>query len=337
MPASPVRPFVKRTEDLIQPPEVGIISLFGGFLGLLPVALQKRIMEGSTQKNPYMGFVVDPYAFFLCHEITDLEGTQRLLPDDFRIVPTAVFEGDEPKPTVIFGAFNVHTSAFWGNRVEMYVIAEHKPSGLLGWVIVDYDSNTLSFDPGQGFEGPATSRSVVTTTHRAEVLVDVVTDTRRIAAVADLEKAISRPLDPRLWVEGNLCVGYGGTLGDGGDPFGLLFDPGEMEKALEIPLDAVELQELTWHPGLYDPTPHRVAVFPYAQHFITSQVPTQAQVTTPEGLDGFVRRFVEGPAPKGFSSSAIKTSMFIGWCISTTLTLSMAAWIVVHLMSGHGH
>ena len=144
MPDSPVRPFVKRTEDLIQPPEVGIISLFGGFLGLLPVALQKRIMEGSTQKNPYMGFVVDPYAFFLCHEITDLEAAESLLPEDFRIVPTAVFEGDEPKPTVIFGAFNVHTSAFWGNRVEMYVIAEHKPSGLLGWVIVDYDSNTLT-------------------------------------------------------------------------------------------------------------------------------------------------------------------------------------------------
>ena len=40
---------------------------------------------------------MQPYAFFLCHEIVDLEKAQALIPDHFRIVPTRVFEGDEPK------------------------------------------------------------------------------------------------------------------------------------------------------------------------------------------------------------------------------------------------
>ena len=53
-------------------------------------------------------------------------------------------------------------------------------------------------------------------------------------------------LDQQLWVEGNLSVDYGGDLGDGeSEPFGLIFDPGEMENALRIPLEQVILEENT--------------------------------------------------------------------------------------------
>ena len=171
--------YIKRTETMVRPDEVAIISMFGSLLGKAPVAAQQKVMQSSAKANPHMGFVVEPYGLFLCHEIADLEQAQALIPSRFRIVPTRIFEDDEPRPYVIFGAFTVHTSAMWGSRVEMYVIAEDQQTGLLSWVIVDYDTNTLSFDPGQGFVDPTADRSVVTTTHRGTVLVDMEATARR--------------------------------------------------------------------------------------------------------------------------------------------------------------
>jgi hypothetical protein len=336
----PVRPYVKRTEGLIRPPEVSMISLFGGMLGVLPVSMQKKIMASSTEKNPYMGFVVEPYALFLAHEITDIEQAQRLIPAEYKVVPARLFADEAPKPLVIFGGFSVHTSAFWGNRLEMYIIAEHVPTGLLSWLIVDYDSNTLSFDPGQGFAGANTAKAVITTSHRGEVLLDFESaiNGRRVAVAASVRDGVETPLDQPLWIEGNLSIGYGGEMSDepGAPPFGLLFDPGEMERALRIPLDHVQIDAMDWHAGLYDPTPLTCACFPYAQHFITSQVPTSSAVSTREQLDAFVREFNQGPAPQGFSSSAIKKSMFVGWLCSTTLTFSLLGWVIFDWLSNHG-
>ena len=71
----------------------------------------------------------------------------------------------------ILGAFNVHTSVFWGSRVELYVIARNTRTGMLSWIICDYESNTISYGPGQGFSTSSTSRAVVTTSHAGEVIV----------------------------------------------------------------------------------------------------------------------------------------------------------------------
>ena len=37
-----------------------------------------------------------------------------------------MFEGTEPRFAGILAAFNIHTSVFWGSRVELYVIAENE-------------------------------------------------------------------------------------------------------------------------------------------------------------------------------------------------------------------
>ena len=66
-------------------------------------------------------------------------------------MPTAIFEETEPRICGVIGAFNVHTSVFWGTRVELSLIAENTTTGMLSWVICDYESNTISYDPGQGF------------------------------------------------------------------------------------------------------------------------------------------------------------------------------------------
>lgn len=328
--------YTKRTENMVRPEEVGIISTFGSMLGAAPVGLQKAIMERSMKANPHMGFVVEPYAFFLCHEITDLEAAQKLVPAHHKIIPTRIFADDEPRPYVIFGAFTVHTSAFWGSRIEMYVITENTETGLLSWVIADYDTNTLSFDPGQGFVDGNALNSVVTTTWRGTVLVDMESPTRRIAAEADLGAGIATPLDQRLWLEGNLSVAYGGELDDGRSAsFGLVFEPGEMVQALRIPKDAVRLDEITWHPGLFAPEPAQVVCFPYAQHFITSGIPTDTGVRTEEQLLEAVATINGLPPSKGFSSKAIRRSMYVSGAVSFLVTNTLLIWLVLHYVLKH--
>ena len=176
----------------------------------------------------------------------------------------------------IVSAFNVHTSVFWGSRVEFYLIAENCKTGLLSWIIIEYESNTHSYDPKQGFVGPSTSHSVVTTSYLGEIIVDVKSarSNNRLVLVADLKKSMLKKLDQRLWVEGNLSVDYGGELQQCTKPFSLVFDPTEMAQALKIPINDIALCTNTFGAGLLDPMRFEAACFPYAQHFVTTSVPT---------------------------------------------------------------
>jgi hypothetical protein len=92
-------------------------------------------------------------------------------------------------------------------------------------------------------------------------------------------------LDQRLWVEGNLSVDYGGELQQCTKPFSLVFDPKEMAQALKLPLDDISLCTNTFGAGALDPMPFEAACFPYAQHFVTTSVPTATSMRTAEDLE----------------------------------------------------
>ena len=287
--------FTKHTEMLVSPKTVGGLYKRAEMLAKLPVGAQKWIVEHAPGADPYIGFVVEPYCSFLAYEITDTEAVRRLLPPGYELIPAAMFDGAPRTPCAILGAFNVHTSVFWGSRVELYLIAENTKTGMMSWVIVDYESNTISYDPGQGFSGSTTSRSVVTTTFAGDVVVDVESAERpnRISYVMDLDAASMRPLEQRLWIEGNLSVDYGGrVMEEDSKPFGLIFDPGEMAKALEIPLDAVTVEHNTFGAGLLAAEPFEAAVFPYAQHFMTTSFPRETPITDVAGLEQAVREMI---------------------------------------------
>jgi hypothetical protein len=158
---------------------------------------------------------------------------------------------------------------------------------MLTWVICDYESNTINYDPGQGFSGATTSRSVITTTHAGEVLIDVESRERpnRLRVTASLPGAGMRVLDQRLWVDGNLSVDYGGRLADAASqPFGLIFDPGEMAQALQLPLDAVDVGVNTFGAGVLAPEPFEAACFPYTQHFLTTNYPQSTPIRDESAL-----------------------------------------------------
>jgi len=292
---SDLRRYVKLTERAVVPATVATRVQGIGILRRLPRWLQKAIIDRGSRTDPYMSFIVEPYAVFLAFEITDPAAAARLLPAGYRLQPSAMFAGTEPRLCAIVSAFNVHTNVFWGSRVEFYLVAENQQTGLLSWVIEEYESNAHSYDPSRGFTLPSTSHSVVTTSYRGEVIVDVAgrESGNGLVLTADLTNAQLADLDQRLWVEGNLSVDYGGELQESTKPFSLVFDPGEMAQALRLPLEDISLCTNTFGRDMLDPRPFEVAVFPYAQHFITTSFPTGTSLRTAEDLESAVRGISE--------------------------------------------
>jgi hypothetical protein len=287
--------FVELTELKVSPKDVAKLYARAEMLARLPLSLQRWIV-GRAGGDPYMGFVVEPYCLFLAYEIDDPAAAAALLPPGYELVPTSMFADGQPRHCAILGAFNLHASVFWGSRIELYLIAEHTATGMLTWIICDYESNTINYDPGQGFSGATTSRSVITTTHAGEVLVDVQSKERpnSLRVTAALPGAAMRPLDQRLWVDGNLSVDYGGRLADDASvPFGLIFDPGEMAQALHVPLGATAVEENTFGAGFLAAEPFEVACFPYAQHFLTTSYPQASPIRDEEALLGAARAHAE--------------------------------------------
>jgi len=282
-----LRRFIKTTEKMVVPAKVASTTQGSSLLRKLPLRLQRYIVKRGARSNPYMSFVVEPYPVFLSFEVTDIETAERVLPPNYSLFPSAMFSDTRKRPCAIISAFNVHTSVFWGTRLEFYLIAENCKTGLLSWIISEYESNTHSYDPSQGFIGPSTSHSVVTTSYLGEIIVDVASakSDNSLKLIADLKNAVLTELDQRLWVEGNLSVDYGGELQQCTKPFSLVFDPKEMAQALKIPLKDISLCTNTFGVGALDPIPFEVACFPYAQHFVTTSVPTATSMRTAEDLE----------------------------------------------------
>ncbi len=206
--------FTKEVERLIDPITVGSLHFLQYFNQMLPKSIQKRIVRASSKKTPYMGFVVEPYSSFLCYEIIDLDQARTLLPDGFELIKTKIFKDDEPKYYCIFGNIRAHTSAFWGVRTEFYIIAKDKKTNLLSWIIVDYDTNTISFDSKNGLSSPNSEQSVITINHRGRLYVDVKRKdkSRELIYNTNIEDGAMKALDQRLWLEGNLSIGYGSNF-----------------------------------------------------------------------------------------------------------------------------
>ena len=281
-----LRRFITHTELKVSPKEVAKLYQRAESLARLPQSVQRWIVSHAGGDD-YVGFVVEPYCLFLAYEIEDPAAASRLLPPGYELVPTTMFDGDEPRLACILGAFNVHSSVFWGSRVELYLIARNTRTGMLTWVICDYESNTISYDPGQGFSGATTRHAVVTTSHAGDVIVDVASKVgpNHLTVSAALPGASMDSLDQELWVDGNLSVDYGGHLMDPDSvPFGLIFDPGEMERALRISADDVDIERNTFGAGYRAAEPFQVACFPYAQHFLTTSYPQASPIRDGAGL-----------------------------------------------------
>jgi hypothetical protein len=310
--------FTKSVERLVRPIDVGTLHFLQSLNGSLPKNVQKKMVEKSSTKTPYMGFVVEPYSYFLAYEIVDYEWAKKLIPDNFELEKTKVFEDDEPKYYGIFGCFNAHTSGFWGLRVEFYIIAKNKDTGLLSWVIVDYDTNTISYDPKNQLSTSNATDSLLTVDFNGQLYVDVNNNDneRKLIFSSNIEKGEMRPLDKRLWIEGNLSIGYGTKkMGDDAGMFALMFDPHEFDRALDIPVDAFELNTNTWFKGLLKEEPDKRLCFPYAQHYVSDSPGYSSGITNEDELVELVNT-LDFSKVDVFSTDSFKKMFKVGTTVS---------------------
>jgi len=323
--------FAKGVERLIDPISVGTLHYMQSFNQILPKAIQKQFVKSSAKKTPYMGFVVEPYSLFLCYEIADIQQAESLLPDGFKLVKTKILADDEPKYYCIFGCVRAHTSAFWGCRTEFYVIAEDQRTGLLSWIIVDYVTDTISYDSKNGLSSPNSSQSVITIDYNGTIFIDIQKHdaSHQLKCDVNVEEGKMQNLDQRLWLEGNLSIGYGRNLSDNGaDILALKFEPGEVEKALKIPTASLHIETNTWYPGLFANEPSQVVCFPYAQHFISDSPGHSSVIRNKSELTAAVET-IDFSKIKVFSTKSFKI-MFLASAISSfTITLTLVTLLIL--------
>lgn len=313
--------FIKGVEKLVDPISVGSLHFIQFFNSLLPKKMQKALIKSSSKKIPYMGFIVEPYAYFLCYEIEDLDYAKRLIPDNFRLVKTKIFNNDDSKYYIIFGCINARTSAFFGSRVEMYIIAENKDTNLLSWIIIDYDSNTISYDNKNGLSNIG-SKTIITTSYDGNIIVDIEDkkQTRKLVFDSDITKGVMTKLDQRLWLEGNLSIGYGKEISRNGDIFSLKFNKGEVEKALKIPITSLNLISNTWFKGLFKDKPEQLVCFPYAQHFLSDSPFNSSNLKSEKELHKSINN-IDFNNIKVFSTKSFKIMFLVGSITSFLITL----------------
>lgn len=265
--------YAKGVEKLVDPMEVGKTHYLQTKLSKLPVWLQRKIVTSATKKADKMPFVVEPYCFFLFYEIPDPSKVQKFMPDGFVPARSAVFEGGPEKYYGIVSMFRIHTSVFWGARAEFYLVAENTKTGLMSWIMMDYISDTISYDEKHGLKSPDTESLVMTTTCEGDFVCEMksLDNKKKVRCQANLMKAKMKPLNQRLWIEGNTSIAYGRLAGEAdGDLFSLTFFPEEMKQALEVSLGDVALAEVaTATTGKFGAVLERAACFPFAQHMLS--------------------------------------------------------------------
>ena len=323
--------FIKGVEKLIDPIEVSTIHFIQYFNKFVPKNIQRKMANSSGKTTPYMGFVVEPYSSFLFYEIKDIELAKSFLPNNFELEKIRIFEDDDPKYMCIFGCTNAHTSGFIGARVEFYIIAKNLDTNMTSWIIADYDTNTITYDPKDIFRDPNSKTSINTIDFDGHLYVDMINDDdRRLAFDFDISKGKFKKLDENLWINGNLSIGYGKNKSIK-DPeiFSLIFDFHEFEQALDIDLASVNIVENNWFDGLFYDKPLKVACFPYAQHFLSDSPGSRSNIRSKDDLFNTFKN-IDFDKTKPFSTENIKKLFLLnGVLLSISMLINIILLLIV--------
>jgi len=327
------RDFIKKTESLVKPQDVTAISFLSSFSASLPKKTQHKFTESGKKKVPYMGFIVDPNSFFLSFKITNTSAAQEMLPDGYELAEASIYKDDEKYPMAIASVFTARTSGFIGMRIEFYVIARNKETGMLSWIICDYETNTNSYDPKNGFCGYTCDPALFTTTYYGELMVDIKnrTQNKEFILSADLKKQDTRELDESLWIEGNFIVDYGGEIkSEFSEPFTLIFDSDMVKEAINIPIEQVSIKANSYLANIIDPfKPVSALFFPHSQHFIIRQDLQKYGVKNQQDLDSEIKTFLTRTGFKGMLGDDIKKPIYGMVCISYIVLITIIVLLLI--------
>lgn len=304
--------------------DVSDLLFFQKLKKLLPPSLMKKLLYRAARKTPYIGFVIEPYSLFLFFKLKDIEYAKSLLPERYELAKTKIFVDDEPDYYWGIGNLSTRASTFWGVRQESYLVAKDRETGLLSWIFIDILSNTLIALPTRGVADPNCKEAVFTTNSKGEVFLDFKEDKtgRRLQLKGSIKKGKTRNLDQPIWVMGNTSIGHSKKLAAGeDDPFAVIFDPAEVDEALEIPPEDVDILENTLFPGLAETNPTKVVCFPFAQHYIADSPGCRTSVKDQDDLIEKYNKLAEKTKHKTFSARTIVIQLISGIVVTTLVAV----------------
>ena len=323
--------FIRHVENLIDPKEVSHLYFFQTFKKLLPRSLFKKMLNKTSKKTPYMGFVIEPYCLFLFFKLKNIEKAKSFLPERYELKKTRIFADEEPDHYFGMGVFNTRASTFWGARLECYLIAEDNETGLISFIFIDILSNTIIANPSVGVADRNSKNAIYTTNSKGEILLDFKEDTtdRQIILTGNITNGKMRNLDQPLWVLGNTSIGHSKKYSDNksdnkDDTLAVIFDPAEVEKALDIPIEDVHLKFNNLFPDLAEPELCKVLCFPFAQHYIADSPGRRTYIKDINDMIENYNKIADMKEIKTFSTRNIKI-MFL-------MTISLFLVIFIFLI-----
>lgn len=326
--------FIRVVERLIDPAEVSNLYFFQGFKRLLPRSAFKKLLIRTSRQTPYMGFVIEPYSLFLFFKLKDIEKAKTFLPDRYELMESRVFVDEEPGLYLGMGVFNTRASTFWGSRLETYLIARDKETGHPSWIFIDILSNTIIAIPSRGVADRNCTNAMFTTNSKGNIFLDFVEDIsgRQLSLTCNISNGKMRGVDPPLWVIGNSSIGHKKEFTDKKDvPFAVIFDPAEVEQALDIPLDSVKITRNTLFPDLADPQPCKVLCFPFAQHYIADSPGCHTHVADIDDMVNHYNRIADLKDIRTFSTKNIKRMLFLGMIIPILVSVMLFVLLMMNL------
>lgn len=316
--------FIRGVESLINPAEVSSLLFFQKLKVLLPPMLMKKLLLRASKKTPYIGFVIEPYSLFLFFRLRDIESARSILPDRYELAKTRLFEDEEPDYYMGIGNLNTRASTFWGTRQEYYLIATDKNTGLLSFIFIDILSNTLIAMPSRGVADPNCKKAFFTTSSRGEVFLDIEEHKtgKKFKFRGSIKNGRMRKLYQPLWLMGNTSIAYCRDHGKGDDnPFAVIFDPAEVEQALDVPPGDIHILENTMFPGLAEPEICSAICFPFAQHYMADSPGCQTTVKDRDDMIGKYNAMAGKEKHSTFSAGTIVRQLSLIMAISILIAI----------------
>ncbi|MBD3195762.1 MAG: hypothetical protein GF317_11940 [Candidatus Lokiarchaeota archaeon] len=281
----------------------------------MPTFLFKKLLNKTSKKTPYMGFVIEPYSLFLFFKLKNIERAKSFLPKRYKLIKTNIFADEEPEYYMGMGIFNTRASTFWGSRLESYLVAEDKETGHKSWIFIDILSNTIIALPSVGVADRNCKNAIYTTSSKGDILLDFNEDTtdRQIILTGNISNGKMRNLDQPLWVIGNTSIAHRKELSDKNDkPFAVIFDPAEVDKALDIPIEDIHLELNTLFPDLAEPELRKVLCFPFAQHYIADSPGRRTYIKDVNDMVKNYNKIANMKEMKTFSTRGIQLMLLMG-------------------------
>ncbi|MDC7235104.1 MAG: hypothetical protein PQJ58_17860 [Spirochaetales bacterium] len=326
--------FIENVEKAINPAEVSNLYFFQGFRKYIPNFLFKALLDRTSRKTPRMGFVIDPYCLFHFFKLKDIDAAQAMLPERYELTKACIFDGDEPQYYFGMGTFNTKASTFWGVRQEMYLIARDRETGLLSWIFIDIISNTLISLPTVGVASPNSNSAMYTTNGRGDIFMDIreAKSDRRFQCTGNVRNGEMRALEQNLWLMGNTSIAHSKKLGGSiyEEPFAVVFDPDLVKEALDIPVEDIQVKINTLFPGLAEAELHKVACFPYSQHYVADSPGCRTYVKDRADMIEKYRDLAAQDGIPTYSTKGIRT-LFFGGIIFTSCA---AVWLLLMQILG---